>query len=75
MHQQQLALLAQQQSFLMAAAAKSGCVDPKVLSATQQPGSNGTNYPVMNWPNMGQQVPGNTYPIGGQADLQALMRV
>ncbi|KAI3441562.1 Arf-GAP domain-containing protein [Psidium guajava] len=74
MHQQQLALLAQQQSFLMAAAAKSGCVDPKVLGATQQPGSNGTNYPMMNWSNMGQQAPGNTYPIGGQADLQALMR-
>ncbi|XP_048130492.1 ADP-ribosylation factor GTPase-activating protein AGD5-like isoform X2 [Rhodamnia argentea] len=74
MHQQQLALLAQQQSFLMAAAAKSGYVDPKVLGATQQPGSNGTNYHMMNWPNMGQQVPGNTYPVAGQADLQALMR-
>ncbi|XP_030469170.1 ADP-ribosylation factor GTPase-activating protein AGD5-like [Syzygium oleosum] len=73
MHQQQLAMLAQQQSLLMAAAAKSGCVDPKILGATQQPGLNGTNYPMMNWPNMGQQVPGNTYPIGGQADLQTFM--
>ncbi|KAL3733692.1 hypothetical protein ACJRO7_023117 [Eucalyptus globulus] len=75
MHQQQLAMLAQQQSLLMAAAAKSGHVDPKVLGTMQQPGLNGTNYSMMNWPNMGHQVPGTTYPIGGQADLQALMQM
>ncbi|KAF8023989.1 hypothetical protein BT93_F1250 [Corymbia citriodora subsp. variegata] len=75
MHQQQLAMLAQQQSLLMAAAAKPGHVDPKVLGATQQPSSNGTNYPMMNWPNMGHQVPGTAHPIGRQADLQALMQM
>lgn len=36
MHQQQLAMLAQQQTLLMAAAAKSGGVDPKYLASLQQ---------------------------------------
>ncbi|KAH7544213.1 hypothetical protein ACOSQ2_030988 [Xanthoceras sorbifolium] len=76
MHQQQLqlAMLAQQQSILMAAATKSAGADPKLSSSFQQPGSNGINLPAQNMPNMSNQIPGMMMPLGGQADLQKLMQ-
>ena len=79
MHQQQqqlqLAMLAQQQSILMAATAKSAGGDPKLSSSFQQPGSNGINLPTQNFPNMSNQIPGMMMPLGGQVDLQKLMQV
>ncbi|XP_065862177.1 ADP-ribosylation factor GTPase-activating protein AGD5 [Euphorbia lathyris] len=73
MHQQQLAMLAHQQSLLMAAA-KSGVVNPKFAGNLQQTGSNGINSPAQNWPNMGYQIP-VVMPVGsGQGDLQKLMQ-
>ncbi|WCJ32117.1 ARF-GAP domain 5 [Euphorbia peplus] len=75
MHQQQLAMLAHQQSLLMAAAAKSGVVNPKIAVNLQQPGSNGVNSAAQNWPNIGYQIPGVVMPVGsGQGDLQKLMQ-
>ncbi|KAL7129622.1 hypothetical protein ABFS83_13G080800 [Erythranthe nasuta] len=56
-HQQQLAMLAQQQSILMAAAANASSGAPKV-PANAQPGLNGTNLPNQSWPNVGYQFPG-----------------
>ncbi|KAK3199163.1 hypothetical protein Dsin_022578 [Dipteronia sinensis] len=76
MHQQQqlqLAMLAQQQSILMAAA-KSAGGDPKLSSSFQQLGSNGINLPTQNLPNMSNQIPGMMMPLGGPADLQKLMQ-
>lgn len=66
MHQHQLAMLAQHQSLLMAAAAKAG---------VQNPGSNGANLPTQNLPNFGNQIPGMVMPVVGQAELQKLMQV
>ncbi|XP_038690265.1 ADP-ribosylation factor GTPase-activating protein AGD5-like isoform X2 [Tripterygium wilfordii] len=74
LHQQQLAMLAQQQSLLMAAAAKSAVGDPKLSGKIQQPGSNGVNMPTQNWPNIGYQIPGMMMPVGGTAELQKLMQ-
>ncbi|KAF5478732.1 hypothetical protein F2P56_005270 [Juglans regia] len=60
-HQQQLMMLAQQQSLLMAAAVKSAGGDLKVLSAIQQPASNGSiNLSTQSWGNTGHQMPGMT---------------
>ncbi|XP_010268821.1 PREDICTED: probable ADP-ribosylation factor GTPase-activating protein AGD5 [Nelumbo nucifera] len=81
-HQQQLAMLAQQQSLLMAAAAKSGSVAPIFPGNTHQhvtPVSNGThvpgnNLPAQNWSNASYQVPGMTMPVAGQSDLQKFMQ-
>nr|XP_004516448.1 ADP-ribosylation factor GTPase-activating protein AGD5-like isoform X3 [Cicer arietinum] len=70
MHQQQLAMLAQQQSLLMAAAVKSANGDSKYPANVQQPGS---NVPVQSWPAGSYPIPG-VMPIGGQADLQKLMQ-
>lgn len=75
MHQQQLAMLAQQQSLLMAAAAKSVGGDPKFSGNIQQPGPNGINLPAQNWPGIGYQIPGLMMPAAGQSDLQKLMQV
>lgn len=75
LHQQQLAMLAQQQSLLMAAAAKSGSGNSNISGNTQLPGVNGINLPAQNWPNIGFQVPTGMMPLGGQADLQKLMQV
>lgn len=72
MHQQQLAMLAQQQSILMAAAVKSTGADPKFPVNTQQPLPNGTNIPIQVWPNMGYQIPGMMMPVAGQGDQQKL---
>lgn len=56
-HQQQIAMLAQQQSLLMAAAANAAGGMPKVPGNTQV-GLNGTNLPNQSWPNVGYQFPG-----------------
>ncbi|GAV85360.1 ArfGap domain-containing protein, partial [Cephalotus follicularis] len=74
LHQQQLAMLAHQQSLLMAAAAKSVGTDSKFSGNTQQPSSNGTNLTTQSWPNVSYQIPGMMMPVGGQADLQKLMQ-
>ncbi|MED6219778.1 ADP-ribosylation factor GTPase-activating protein agd5 [Stylosanthes scabra] len=70
MHQQQLAMLAQQQSLLMATAAKSNVGDPKYPAGIQQPMP---NVPIQNWPAAGYSIPG-VMPMGGQGDLQKLMQ-
>lgn len=67
MHQQQLTMLAQHQSLLMAAAAKSAGGDAKFPAGAQQPGS---NIPVQNWPAAAFPI-----PMGGQGELQKLMQV
>ncbi|KAI3988190.1 hypothetical protein MKX01_011979 [Papaver californicum] len=79
LHQQQLAMLAQQQSLIMAAAAAkpSGGIAMPVNSS--QPGSNGTHVAgagmaPQNWPNMGYQVPGMMAQVGGSNDLQKFMQ-
>lgn len=75
LHQQQLAMLAQQQSLLMAAAAKSTGVAPKFPINAQQHSSNGTNLPTQNWPNMGYQIPGMMMQAAGNNDMQKFMQV
>ncbi|PON44584.1 Arf GTPase activating protein [Parasponia andersonii] len=70
MHQQQLAMLAQQQSLLMAAAVKSAGADPKFPASTQQPMPNGTNVPIQGWPNIGYPIPGMIMPMAGQGNQQ-----
>lgn len=75
MHQQQLAMLAQQQSLLMAAAVKSAGADPKFPAVAQQPVPNGTNVPVQSWPNMGYQIPGMAMPVAGQGVQQKVTQV
>lgn len=74
-HQQQLAMLAQHQSFVMAAAAKSAGSDPKFAGITQQPTTNGINVSIQSWPNAGYQIPGMMMPAGAQADVQKLTQV
>ncbi|KAA8515350.1 hypothetical protein F0562_018420 [Nyssa sinensis] len=59
-HQQQLAMLAQKQSLLMAAAAKSSGVSQTNIL---QLGSGGINLPAENWGNIGSQVPGMMIPV------------
>ncbi|KAJ9671742.1 hypothetical protein PVL29_025448 [Vitis rotundifolia] len=74
LHQQQLAMLAQQQSLLMAAAAKSTGVAPKFSINAQQHSSNGTNLPTQNWSNMGYQIPGMMMQAAGNNDMQKFMQ-
>ncbi|PSR96339.1 ADP-ribosylation factor GTPase-activating protein [Actinidia chinensis var. chinensis] len=75
MHQQQLAMLAQQQSILMAATAKSTGVVPKFTGNAQQLGSNGTAIPTQNWPNVGYQFPGMMMPAApGNNELKKYMQ-
>ena len=74
MHQQQLAMLAQQQSILMAATAKSAGVVPKFAGNAQQLGSNGTAIPTQNWPNVGYQFPGMMIPAAGNNELKKYMQ-
>lgn len=71
MHQQQLAMLAQQQSILMAAAAKSTGVDLKYPAGIQQPRP---NVPVQNWPATGFLNSG-VMPMGSPGELEKLMQV
>ncbi|KAL8046502.1 hypothetical protein ABFS82_08G182400 [Erythranthe guttata] len=66
-HQQQLAMLAQQQSLLMAANASGGA--SKVPGNTQL-GLNGANLSNQNWPNAGYQFPGmSNPPAAGKIEL------
>ncbi|XP_057460437.1 ADP-ribosylation factor GTPase-activating protein AGD5-like [Actinidia eriantha] len=73
-HQQQLAMLAWQQSLLVAAAAKSGGVAPKFAGNAQQPGPNGTFLPTQNLPNVDCQFPGMMVPAAGNNELQKYMQ-
>ncbi|KAI3717865.1 hypothetical protein L1987_69760 [Smallanthus sonchifolius] len=68
LHQQQLAMLAQQQSLIMAAADKSGGL-PKFSGNGQQPVPGGTTLPNQNWPT-GYQIPGPMMPAGGTEELE-----
>ncbi|KAJ4911339.1 putative ADP-ribosylation factor GTPase-activating protein AGD5 [Raphanus sativus] len=73
MHQQQVAMLAQQQALYMAAAAKAAGGTPNGVN--QQAVANALNLASANWSNTGYQIPGMTNPGGGgQADLQKLMQ-
>lgn len=73
MHQQQVAMLAQQQALYMAAAKAAGGTPNGV---NHQAVANALNLASANWPNTGgYQIPGMTNPVGGQADLQKLMQV
>ncbi|KAL8171964.1 hypothetical protein V2J09_023768 [Rumex salicifolius] len=75
LHQQQLAMLAQQQSILMAAAAAQSANGAlKNPANTTQTGLNGNNSASQNWPNVGFQVPGMAMPPMGQIDMQKLMQ-
>lgn len=74
MHQQQLAMLAQQQALLIASVNKSAGADPKLPVNTQQPVANGTNIPFQGWPNIGYQIPGVMMPTGGQGDQQKVVQ-
>ncbi|XP_028779876.1 ADP-ribosylation factor GTPase-activating protein AGD5-like isoform X2 [Neltuma alba] len=73
MHQQQLAMLAQQQSLLMAAAAKSASGDPKNPGSLQQSGLNGSDIAAQSWPGVGYPIPG-AVPMPGQSELLKLMQ-
>ncbi|XP_057975303.1 ADP-ribosylation factor GTPase-activating protein AGD5 [Malania oleifera] len=68
-HQQQLAMLAQQQSLFMAAAAKN------FSGNAQRPGSNAPELSTQNLPNISHQAPGMIMPVGGQNELQKIMQV
>ncbi|XP_019426106.1 PREDICTED: probable ADP-ribosylation factor GTPase-activating protein AGD5 isoform X2 [Lupinus angustifolius] len=70
MHQQQLAMLAQQQSLIMAAATKSTAGNPIYTASTQHPSS---NIPGQNWPAAGYPIYG-VAPMVGQGELQNLMQ-
>lgn len=72
MHQQQVAMLAQQQALYMAAAKGAGG-NPNGVN--QQVVANALNLASANWSNTGYQIPGMTNQAGGQADLQKLMQV
>lgn len=74
MHQQQVAMLAQQQALYMAAAKAAGGGTPNGANQ-QQAVANALNLASANWPNTGYQIPGMTNHVGGQADLQKLMQV
>ena len=72
MHQQQVAMLAQQQALYMAAAKAAGGTPN---GSNQQAVANAL-LASANWSNTGYQIPGMTNPGGGQADhLQKLMQV
>ncbi|KAA8526862.1 hypothetical protein F0562_008909 [Nyssa sinensis] len=74
-HQRQLAMLAQQQSLLMDAAAKSAGGLVKFPGNAQPPGPNGTNLHTQNWPNVGYQFPGMMMPAAGKSELQKHMQM
>ncbi|KAK6131571.1 hypothetical protein DH2020_034682 [Rehmannia glutinosa] len=74
LHQQQIAMLAQQQSILMAAAANASGGAPKAPANIQQ-GLNGTNFPNQSWPNVGYQFPGMTIPAAGKIELEKYMQM
>lgn len=74
LHQQQIAMLAQQQSLLMAAAANASAVTSKAPGNTQL-GLNGTNLPTQSWPNAGYQFPGMMTPGAGKIELENYTQV
>ncbi|KAL9679411.1 hypothetical protein QQ045_017271 [Rhodiola kirilowii] len=74
LHQQQLAMLAQQQSLLMAAAAKSNAGASYVPGSIQQSNSNGSHLPKQNWPQGGIPTPG-MMPEGSQNELLKLLQI
>lgn len=59
-HQQQLTMLGQQQSFLMAASANGSQTLPAIVP---QPHSNAVLIPNQNWGSMGHQVPRMMMPV------------
>lgn len=65
-HQQQLAMLSQQQSFLAAASAKSNGGSQTFPINVNQPSSNGIHVPIQNWGIVGHQVPGMMMPVADQ---------
>lgn len=65
-HQQQLAMLSQQQSFLAAASAKSNGGSQTFPINVHQPSSNGIHVPIQNWGIVGHQVPGMMMPVADQ---------
>ncbi|CAK9183060.1 unnamed protein product [Ilex paraguariensis] len=73
LHQQQLAMLAQQNSLLMAAVAKSAGGVPNFPGNAQ--GSNGTNLPAQHWSNVGYQFPGMMMPAAGKSELEKFMQM
>jgi stromal membrane-associated protein len=56
--QQQPTMLGQQQSFLMAASARSSVASQRFPAVVYQPWSNGILLPNQNWGSTGHQVPG-----------------
>ncbi|XP_073143224.1 ADP-ribosylation factor GTPase-activating protein AGD5-like isoform X2 [Henckelia pumila] len=71
---QQLSLLAQQQSLLMAAAVNGSGGMPKVPgNALQRP--NGTTSSNQIWPNVGYQLPGMVMPATGKVDLERYLQI
>ncbi|KAL2483614.1 putative ADP-ribosylation factor GTPase-activating protein AGD5 [Forsythia ovata] len=73
-HQQQLAMLAQQQSLLMAAAANASSGMPKIPGNTLQV-SKGANLPNQSWLNVGYQFPGMMMPAAGKNELEKYMEM
>lgn len=65
-HQQQLTMLAQQQSFTAAASANSSVGSQTFPVNVHQPGSNGIPLPIQNWGIVGHQVPGMMMSITDQ---------
>ncbi|KAG6754806.1 hypothetical protein POTOM_040604 [Populus tomentosa] len=65
-HQQQLAMLSQQQQFHMTAAARTGGGSQTLPASAHRPSSNGIHLPAQSWGSYGYQVPGmvmpSTYP-------------
>ncbi|GER54513.1 ARF-GAP domain 5 [Striga asiatica] len=74
LHQQQLAMLAQQQSLLFAAAANASGGTTKVPGNTQL-GLNGINLPNQSWPNVGYHIPGMTMSAAGKNELDKYMQM
>ncbi|KAL1567101.1 ADP-ribosylation factor GTPase-activating protein AGD5-like [Salvia divinorum] len=73
-HQQQLAMLAQQRSLLMAAASNASGAMPKAPNNTEI-GLNGTNLPNQSWPNVGYQFPGMMMTEAQKAEVVKYMQM
>ncbi|PIM98176.1 putative GTPase-activating protein [Handroanthus impetiginosus] len=74
LHQQQLAMLAQQQSILMAAAANASGGAPKAAGNLQL-GLNGTHLPNQSWQHVGYQFPGMMLPPAGKVESEDYMQM
>ncbi|XP_047953886.1 ADP-ribosylation factor GTPase-activating protein AGD5-like [Salvia hispanica] len=73
-HQQQLAMLAQQQSLLIAAASNASGAMPKA-SNNKEIGLNSTNLPNQSWPNVGYQFPGMIMTEAQKAEVVKYMQM